>query len=144
MKLTPAQRSELRMKFGGKCAYCGCDLPEKGWHADHVEAVHRDGDWVPTGTGFAKWKQNGVLLKPENDRADNLYPACVKCNILKASGTPEDLRKALAYFAESVPTIQNYSHVHHLIRFKRCTIDTTPVVFWFEQYLAQQAEEWQP
>lgn len=29
------------MKFGGRCAYCGCELPEKGWHADHVEAVLR-------------------------------------------------------------------------------------------------------
>lgn len=29
------------MKFGGRCAYCGCELPEKGWHADHVQAVLR-------------------------------------------------------------------------------------------------------
>lgn len=39
MSLTKKQRAELRMKFGGRCAYCGCELPEKGWHADHVEAV---------------------------------------------------------------------------------------------------------
>ena len=38
MALTKKQRVELRMKFGGRCAYCGCELPEKGWHADHVEA----------------------------------------------------------------------------------------------------------
>ncbi|HHR4690493.1 TPA: HNH endonuclease, partial [Salmonella enterica] len=37
MSLTKKQRAELRMKFGGRCAYCGCVLPEKGWHADHVE-----------------------------------------------------------------------------------------------------------
>lgn len=41
MVLTKKQRAELRMKFGGRCAYCGCELPEKGWHADHVEAVYR-------------------------------------------------------------------------------------------------------
>ncbi len=36
-KISKIQRAELRMKFGGRCAYCGCKLPEKGWHADHVE-----------------------------------------------------------------------------------------------------------
>ncbi len=33
MALTKKQREKLRMKFGGRCAYCGCELPEKGWHA---------------------------------------------------------------------------------------------------------------
>ncbi|EDA6448068.1 HNH endonuclease, partial [Salmonella enterica subsp. enterica serovar Typhimurium] len=41
MALTRKQRERLRMKFGGRCAYCGCELPEKGWHADHVQAVLR-------------------------------------------------------------------------------------------------------
>ncbi|EFG6869113.1 TPA: HNH endonuclease, partial [Escherichia coli] len=41
MALTKKQREKLRMKFGGRCAYCGCELPEKGWHADHVQAVLR-------------------------------------------------------------------------------------------------------
>ena len=29
MALTKKQREKLRMKFGGRCAYCGCELPEK-------------------------------------------------------------------------------------------------------------------
>ncbi|HCR5976064.1 TPA: HNH endonuclease, partial [Shigella flexneri] len=29
MALTKKQRAELRMKFGGRCAYCGCELGEK-------------------------------------------------------------------------------------------------------------------
>ncbi len=41
MALTKKQREKLRMKFGTSCAYCGCELPEKGWHADHVQAVLR-------------------------------------------------------------------------------------------------------
>ncbi len=41
MALTKKQRTELRMKFGGRCAYCGCELSDK-WHADHVEAVRRN------------------------------------------------------------------------------------------------------
>ncbi|EEI8572131.1 HNH endonuclease, partial [Salmonella enterica subsp. enterica serovar 4,[5],12:i:-] len=27
MALTRKQRERLRMKFGGRCAYCGCELP---------------------------------------------------------------------------------------------------------------------
>ncbi|EEZ1994754.1 HNH endonuclease, partial [Escherichia coli] len=26
MALTKKQREKLRMKFGGRCAYCGCEL----------------------------------------------------------------------------------------------------------------------
>jgi hypothetical protein len=135
MKLTPKQREELRMKFGGKCAYCGVELAEKGWHADHVKAVTRIGGWgyCPT-TGRVKWITTGELLSPENDHYENLFPACAKCNILKANGDPESLRSSLTYFAESIPNIQTYSHVHHLMRFKRLSIDAAPVVFWFEQY----------
>lgn len=126
------------MKFGGKCAYCGVELQEKGWHADHVKAVVRDGGWgyCPR-SGGVKWITTGELLNPENDHYENLFPSCAKCNILKASGTPEDLRKALSYFAESIPRIQNYSHVHHLMRFQKLSIDTTPVVFWFETFTAK-------
>lgn len=139
MKLTPKQREELRMKFGGKCAYCGQDLPEKGWHADHVKAVQRVGGWgYDPSIGRVRWITTGEFRNPENDHYENLFPACVKCNILKASGTPEDLRKALSYFAESIPRIQNYSHVHHLMRFKKLTVETTPVVFWFEQWERDQ------
>ena len=128
MKLTKAQRAALREKFGGRCAYCGCELSEK-WHADHVEAVEREGRFVR-----GKWVKSGNLLRPENDNVDNLFPACVKCNILKGPGTPETLRSALTYMAHSIPRIKTYSHVHHLMRFGKLEIDTTPVVFWFERY----------
>lgn len=139
MKLGKQQRETLRMMFGGKCAYCGCELGSK-WHADHVEAVQRDWDYVPHPKmpGYAIAKQNGKLLRPENDHVANLYPACVKCNILKSNGNIENFRSALTYFATSIPTIQTYSHVHHLMRFGKLSIDITPVIFWFETYLAQQ------
>lgn len=132
MKLSKEQREQVRMMFGGKCAYCGVLLDGK-WHADHVEAVKRDGNWVS-----GKWKLNGALLKPENDRADNLFPSCVKCNILKSSASVDEFRKALAYFARSIPTIRTYSHVHHLMRFGRLHIDTAPVVFWFERFRQEE------
>ena len=29
MKLTKQQRQQLKDKYGGKCAYCGCDLADR-------------------------------------------------------------------------------------------------------------------
>ena len=40
MRLTKKQRDILRNKYGGRCAYCGCELG-KTFHADHLEPVER-------------------------------------------------------------------------------------------------------
>ena len=41
MALKKSERELVRMKYGGRCAYCGCELP-KVWHADHFVACRRD------------------------------------------------------------------------------------------------------
>lgn len=132
MYLSKKQREEVRMMFGGKCAYCGCDLTGK-WHADHVEPVSRNGYWRR-----GKWTTTHELLHPEHDKFDNLFPACVKCNILKSKGNVENFRSVLTYFVHSIPKISTYSHIHHLIRFGKLHIDTDPVVFWFEKFSAKE------
>ena len=43
MKLTKAQREQLKNKFGGHCAYCGDQLGDK-WHADHLAPIYRGHD----------------------------------------------------------------------------------------------------
>ncbi|EGS6148047.1 HNH endonuclease, partial [Salmonella enterica] len=85
--ITKKQRAELRMKFGGRCAYCGCELPEKGWHADHVEAVLRKSEQCmkAAAKGIFKLKATGEFYRPEAERLENLFPACAPCNLLKAS-----------------------------------------------------------
>jgi len=139
MKLTKEQRRVIRDLFDGHCAYCGCDLGEK-WHADHVEPVLRDGSFVlKPGAHFATWKCNGKMRAEHNDHLGNFFPACIKCNVLKSSGTVEDLRRTLSYFAESTPRISGYSHVHHLMRFGKLFIDPEPVVFYFERVQAQRS-----
>ena len=142
MKLTSIQRDQLKMKYGGRCAYCGCILGIK-WHADHGSPVLREGQFhtqydASSGREVTTYKQTGRLLKPENDRLDNYMPSCVRCNILKAGSDIEGFRATLSYFARSIPEIRTYSHVHHLIRFGKLHIDPTPVVFWFERYNAPE------
>ena len=53
-KLTAAERQQIYEKFGGRCAYCGCEITIKDMQADHVVPLHLGGE----------------------DDISNLYPAC--------------------------------------------------------------------
>ena len=118
MKLTEAQRAELKMKFEGHCAYCGDPLGEK-WHADHLEAVVRD-------------LTTGKPEKPENDVIENLMPACTACNHNKRSMSLESWRDLLAHYRD-VQVIRDCSQIRHLIRFGLVEFNPKPIVFHFEK-----------
>src|SRR5690242_13902237 len=88
--LTKKEREILRMKFGGRCAYCGLPL-EARWHADHLKPIQRklvysDGRGIVT---------NGECYSPENDRIENMMPSCAPCNIDKHSMSLESWRNKL-------------------------------------------------
>lgn len=152
MNLTKSQRAELRMKFGGMCAYCGCELPEKGWHADHVEPIEREW-WKTTkwwkeahGTKWTVDEKTGNLKKenvplppaglgyPERDTIENMFPACRPCNIDKHASSLENWRKSLE---DRVGVCRrNYSAFRHAERFGLVQEIKKPVIFWFEKYSA--------
>lgn len=148
MKLSTDQRAQLRMKFGGRCAYCGYELPAKGWHADHVEPVHREW-WKKT----AWWKNQkhhsfdkstGMIVStpkalepvgvgfPDRDVMGNLFPSCRACNIDKHATPLELWRKQMQ---DRVGVCRrNYSAFRHAERFGLVQEIVKPVVFWFEMY----------
>ncbi|ENX41563.1 HNH endonuclease [Acinetobacter sp. NIPH 2100] len=119
MKLTEVQRAELKMKFGGKCAYCGEDLNGK-WHPDHLQAVVRD-------------LVTGKPTKPENDVYENLMPACTPCNHNKRSLSLESWRELLTHYRD-VQVIRDCSQIRHLMRFGLVEFVAKPVVFYFEKF----------
>ncbi|MRT06962.1 HNH endonuclease [Pantoea agglomerans] len=133
MALTKKQRAELRMKFGGKCAYCGCDLPDKGWHADHVEAALRKWEFGPRRLdGTRRTVATGEHWRPENDVIGNLFPACAPCNLFKATFTLECFREQIVAQAERA---RLYSvNFRTAERFGLVEVVDKPVVFWFEVY----------
>lgn len=137
MTLTKKQRADLRMKFGGKCAYCGVELTGK-WHADHVESVYREWKFVRDKDGRLRTATTGKLYRPENDRLDNFFPACAPCNIDKGASPLEEWRKRLEDLAENCR--RNVSAFRHAERFGRVTIVAGPVIFWFEKYQAQHGQ----
>ena len=149
MTLSKQNREKIRMMFGGRCAYCGRELPEKGWHADHVEPVLREW-WKNTKywkeLHGKKWSVDSVtgklvsetvelekpgLERPENDTIENLFPACRACNIDKHASSLEVWRKQLQ---DTVNVCRrNYSAFRHAERFGLVAEVKKPVVFWFEQ-----------
>jgi len=133
MALSKKQRAELRMKFGGKCAYCGCDLPEKGWHADHVEAALRKWQFGPRRQDGKRWTvATGEHWRPENDVIENLFPACAPCNLFKATFDLECFREQIVAQAERA---RLYSvNFRTAERFGLVEVVEKPVVFWFEVY----------
>lgn len=113
-----AKRQAIWNKSGGKCWYCGCELPEKGWHADHFEPMRRN--W---------W--DGSSMHPERDNDDNKVPACASCNHQKGSLPLESFRAKIAGFIGSL----NAYHTQYAVAKRYGLIQETlhPVIFWFEK-----------
>lgn len=132
MKLTKTQRQQLKEKFDGKCAYCGCDLGDK-WHADHIEAIKRDFDMKKCKkTGYMVSVANGVLNKPHLDTLENMNPACIPCNTNKSSMSLESWRSVLTHYRD-VQLLRDSNHARHLLRFGLIEIKQAPIVFYFEK-----------
>lgn len=121
-------------KYGGKCAYCGCEL-QKGWHVDHIEPIRRvykdkikDGELVYGKNGMRV--QEYDLLNPELDVIDNKIPSCPPCNINKHSASVEQFRDYIAQYVKSL----NTRNVQYQMAKKYGLIQETgnPVKFYFE------------
>jgi len=78
MKLTKPQREQIRLKFGGMCAYSGTPL-EDDWQADHIKPIIRN--W---------W--NGTCMFPDSDNIDNIVPCQKLINHYKGSLDLETFR----------------------------------------------------
>lgn len=102
-------RKNLFAKYGGRCAYCGHVLPQRGWHRDHIEPIlrHRGKRWTFSG-------RNGCS-NPAGHRADNIVAACAACNLDKGNMDLETWRGSLRWLGWQ-----------------------RGIVFWFERYKDEQ------
>lgn len=131
MKLNKAQRATVRAMFGGRCAYCGCELGDV-WHADHFEPCQRK--WVPVN---GRAVPTGEFYKPENNRLDNFVPACPPCNIDKHAMPLQAWREKLARTLEVLQ--RNYPTYRHALRFGMLEEKSSPIIFYFESLSAKEA-----
>lgn len=111
------KRKAIWDKSNGHCWYCGCELGETGWHADHFKPVVRSWD--------------GTMSIPENDTEENKVPACGSCNRMKHRMSIESFRKVIEGFVNSLnrdSTQYKFSKRYGLVQETQQS-----VTFWFEE-----------
>lgn len=129
MRLTKAQRAQLRTMYDGHCAYCGIVLPDK-WHADHFEFIQRDHKRVETSDGSGKWVA-APPLRPEFDVIENYRPSCAPCNLSKGR---MDLETWRGWLAGHVTSLNSYHPTYRLAKQYGLIQETgAAVVFHFER-----------
>ena len=126
MAVTKKQREIVYNKFGGKCAYCGCDL-QKGWHVDELEPCRRNHKY---NYEKKKWVFDGTYEHPERLHIDNQMPACASCNINKHSMSLEDFRRLISGFINSLNSQSTQYKIAK--RYGLVKEDVKPVIFYFE------------
>lgn len=144
-------RQKVFDKYGGKCAYCGCELA-KGWHVDEIEPVRRRTKYIQPHWGegiretdecnshthphlqFREWIDGKTIAGgcdyPERFNVDNQNPACASCNINKHSGSLEDFRKLISGFMKHLNEVNTQYKIAK--RYGLVIEDIKPVVFYFE------------
>ena len=132
--LSKTNRAVLREMFGGRCAYCGCELHLTRWHADHVEPCQRVNKWVnnpPGSTSTHRMVHTGEYANPGANRPDNFMPSCVPCNIDKSDMHLDSWRARLQ---DRVRVLRdNYSAFRHAERFGLVEVKDAPIIFFFER-----------
>ncbi len=113
--MTKKERQIVFDKYGGKCAYCGCEL-QSGWHVDHLESIQR-------------YKHGGCINK-HLDCIDNMMPSCPSCNINKHGDSIEQFRLNIKGYLNSL----NLRMVQYKMVKKYGLVEETnkPVTFYFE------------
>ena len=115
-------------KFGGKCAYCGCEL-QKGWHIDHINPIRRN----ETDENIERMNRYKTTpLTRVEDYIENYNPACRQCNIWKSTYSIEQFRKEVS---EQVNRLNNYSaNYRNAKRFGLIEETGIDIEFYFETF----------
>ena len=113
------KRQAIYDKYNGRCAYCGCALPDK-WHVDHLKPIIRM-DWA---------RKDMKPQFPELDCLGNLMPACPSCNIDKHSYPLEAWRTILQGRLATLNRLTAYKFAK---RFGQLVETPSEIVFYFEK-----------
>lgn len=136
MGLSKKQRQMVWDKSDGHCWYCGYKLPDKGWHADHLEPIIRETEWVKDpGDEINSYSYiaTGKSFKPENDHIGNIVPSCAPCNLFKATYDIKWFRQEIE--AQSDRLRKSGSAFRIAERFGIVEVNSKKVRFWFEDNL---------
>ena len=125
-RLSQAERKAVYDKYNGHCAYCGCDIPFKGFNVDHLHCL-RNYEYTEEFTGI------------DVHSIDNLMPACGSCNRYKATMDLETFRKQL----QKIPDrLQRDVYTYNIaLRYKMVQENREPIKFYFERMKEDMEEK---
>jgi len=128
MYISKKNREIIKQKFGGKCAYCGCEL-QKGWHVDELLPVRRNMKWDKD---KSKYVWDGTYEHPERLNIANQIPGCPSCNINKHSMGLEEFRNLISGFMKHLNEVSTQYKIAK--RYGLVQETNKPVIFYFETY----------
>jgi len=119
----PSIRDMVYNKYGGRCAYCGCELSRDLFHIDHIDAKFR-------GSSDREIERYGRIRG--KDVIMNFNPSCISCNSSKSTLTIEKWRAEIALKIKRIN--RDVSGYRLLRRFNLIKETNNPVIFYFEKY----------
>ena len=117
-RLSQAERKDVYDKYNGHCAYCGCDIPFKGFNVDHLHCL-RNYEYTEEFTGI------------DVHSIDNLMPACGSCNRYKATMDLETFRKQLQKIPDRLQ--RDVCTYNIALRYRMVQENREPIKFYFER-----------
>ena len=117
-RLTKAERKAVYDKYNGHCAYCGCEIPFKGFNVDHFHCL-RHYEYIEEFTGI------------DVHSLDNLMPSCGSCNRYKATMDLETFRKMLSGIPKRLA--RDVSTYNIAVRYGMVEEHNEPIKFYFEK-----------
>ena len=113
--ITKKMRQLVYEKYGGRCAYCGCELDIKDMQVDHIESVYH-----------AELQGQQV-----DESLDNYNPACRACNFYKSTTTLENFRSNIQNML--IRKLRRDFNYKMLVKYGMIKEDFKPVRFYFEE-----------
>lgn len=129
MPISKKDREKVFNKYGGHCAYCGCEITLKSMHVDHYLSQRNFLHHI-----LNNWRIPEHLTHldvDDVDHIDNLMPACVSCNKYKTANHIEAFRADLQAQAQRLRN--NNPMIRLNERFGIIQIIEKPIVFYFEK-----------
>lgn len=118
-----SDRIRVWQKYGGKCAYCGCNLLYKQMQVDHIRA-----HWH----GMSEEQASRNKIEKGSHDLDNLNPSCRRCNKWKGTFSIEQFREQVAL---QVARLKRDSNQFRMALDYGLIVETkSPIVFWFERF----------
>jgi 5-methylcytosine-specific restriction endonuclease McrA len=123
-------KKEIRLKvfnkYGGHCAYCGCELKYKDMQVDHIHPQY-----------LKHWLKSEVMMRDSDvkvkdiDDFENLNPSCRACNFAKGTETLEAFRREIGLKIKRIERTFNW---RLLEKYGLVQKIEKPVLFYYEQY----------